>query len=142
MRTLITLTALVLAFGLSAPRDGAAAIRRAPTRAPAIFPRVVREDFVRRLAAKAPPAIEVQPVPDYRPPCCFEATLGSTCHLEADADGMCWLDAGDGCGPATMEGEEVVAYWPEGVRTMTASGSAYSRLRFSSGSPVARKRVP
>ncbi len=127
MRRTVALTALALVLGLTVASDGLAAIRRAPTRAAAVFPRIVREDFVRRLAAKAPPAIEVEPVRDYRPPCCFEATATSTCRVDADDDGMCWVDAGDGCGPAPTEGE-AVAYWPEGARLMTASGSAWGEV--------------
>jgi len=119
-------TALVLAVGLVASDDAVAAIRRAPTRAPAIFPRIVREDFVRRLAAKAPPALEVEPVRDYRPSCCFEATAESTCRVD-DTNAMCWLDAGDGCGPRAP-GEDVAAYWPEDVQLATASGLGWGEV--------------
>ena len=60
-----TALALALVIGLGAATDVLASIergRRPATRAvqrvPAVFPRVVRDDFVRRLAAKAPPSIE------------------------------------------------------------------------------------
>lgn len=124
--TTSAVTALALLVGILASDDAVAAIRRVPTRAPAIFPRIVREDFVRRLAAKAPPAVEVEPVRDYRPSCCFEATTESTCRVD-DTNAMCWLDAGDGCGP-TSPTDDVAAYWPEDVRVATASGSGWGEV--------------
>lgn len=130
-RITIASTAIALLLGLVATDDADAAIRkaavrRAPARAPAIFPRIVRDDFVRRLAAKAPPRIDVQPVRDYRPGCCFEATDEDTCRVD-DANAMCWLDAGDGCGPTTSD-ERLVAYWPEGVQVATASGARWGEV--------------
>jgi hypothetical protein len=119
-------TALALSLGLVAADDAVAAIRRAPNRAPTIFPRVVSEDFVRRLAAKAPPAFEVEPEKDYRPSCCFDATADSTCRVD-DGNAMCWLDAGDGCGPQTP-GADLAAYWPEDVQIATASGPAWGEV--------------
>jgi hypothetical protein len=101
--------------------DGLAAIRKGPVRPPAVFPRVVREDFVRRLAEKAPPVAVLQPARDYRPQCCFDGTDTSTCRVD-DANAMCWEDAGDGCGPRDG-GTGVVAYWPEDM-TFAAPSSA------------------
>src|SRR6185369_9372548 len=70
---------------------------------PATFPRVVREEFVSRLAAKVSPLVEIEPpLKDYRPECCFDGTADGTCHVD-DRNAMCWLDAGDGCGPALGE---------------------------------------
>jgi hypothetical protein len=134
----IAYTALALLIGLTTAFDASAAIepaakrgrapvaKRAVPRAPAVFPRVVRDDFVRRLAAKAPPSVEVQPTPDYRPGCCFEATDESTCRVD-DSNAMCWLDAGDGCGPRAMS-DDVAAYWPEGMQLATESGSAWGEV--------------
>ena len=119
-------TALALSLGLIAADDAVAAIRHAPKRAPAIFPRVVSEDFVRRLAAKAPPAFEVEPERDYRPSCCFEATTDSTCRVD-DSNAMCWLDAGDWCGPKAP-GDDLAAYWPEDVQLATASGPGWGEV--------------
>lgn len=117
MRRLAILVALALTAVFV--DDGVAAIRRAPTRAPAIFPRVVREDFVRRLAEKAPPVAMLEPERDYRPQCCFDATDDDTCRVD-DANATCWQDAGDGCGPQ-RDGGELVAYWPEDATVAVAS---------------------
>jgi hypothetical protein len=87
---------------------------------------VVRDDFVRRLAERVPPAIEVTATADYRPPCCFDAGSVSTCRV-GDEHATCWLDAGDGCGPAPV-GNEVAAYWPENVRVATASGERWGEV--------------
>lgn len=126
-RTLVVLAALVLAVAFV--DDGVAAIpktperatvvRRAPARVPVIFPRVVREDFVRRLAEKAPPVAMLEPERDYRPQCCFDATDETTCRVDDD-NAMCWQDAGDGCGPRA-ESDDVVAYWPEEPTIAVAS---------------------
>src|SRR5688572_33058498 len=76
MRRPAAATALALLVGLVAACHASAAIeptakrgamstkrvvKRAAPRASAIFPRIIRDDFVRRLAAQAPPSIEVQP---------------------------------------------------------------------------------
>jgi hypothetical protein len=96
-----------------------ASVRKAPPRAPAVFPRVVREDLVRRLAAKAPPLAVLEPVVDYRPQCCFEAPADGTCRVD-DANAMCWQDAGDGCGPRAAD-ENRLAYWSEDETVAVAS---------------------
>ena len=138
MQRLVAVTALALVCGLAAASDVAASIdhgakrakapvvRRAPVRAPAIFPRIVRDDFVQRLAAKTPPRFEVEPVRDYRPGCCFDATSESTCRAD-DTNAMCWLDAGDGCGPMPL-GDELVTYWPEDVQLATESGARWGEV--------------
>jgi hypothetical protein len=138
MQRLVAVTALTLVCAFAAPRVStasidhavkpptASAVRRAPSRAPAIFPRIVRDDFVQRLAAKTPPRYEVEPVRDYRPACCFEATDESTCRVD-DTNAMCWEDAGDGCGPMPI-GDELVAYWPEDVQIATESGARWGEV--------------
>lgn len=100
-------------------RPPAAAVRRTPPRPPAIFPRVVREDFVRRLAEKARPIAVLEPVRDYRPQCCFEVTPEGTCRVD-EANAMCWQDVGDGCGPSALEDGDL-EYWPEDASVMVAS---------------------
>lgn len=138
MSRLVAATVLVLVAGLSTAHDAVAsidrtqkrtpkaAVRRAPVRAPAIFPRVVRDDFVQRLAARTPPRFEVEPVRDYRPGCCFDATLESTCRVD-DTNEMCWLDAGDGCGPVAVS-DDVSAYWPEDLQIATESGARWGEV--------------
>lgn len=138
MRRPTAYTALALVIGLAAPawslaaihppakRAPAPAVKRAAPRAPAVFPRVVRDDYVRRLAAKAPPSIEVQPTRDYRPGCCFAATDASTCRVD-DGNAMCWLDAGDGCGPVAMS-DDLAAYWPENLQIATESGLGWGEV--------------
>lgn len=109
---------VVLVLVASAPAARAhAAIAKRPVRAAAVFPRIVREELVDRLAAKVVPAVApaaavVEPERDYRPRCCFDATNDSTCRVD-DANAMCWLDAGDGCGPAVLADGRPAAYWPE-----------------------------
>ncbi|MCC6766361.1 MAG: lytic transglycosylase domain-containing protein [Deltaproteobacteria bacterium] len=106
--------------GKGRSRSAATVVRRTPPpRPPAVFPRVVREDFVRRLAEKVPPIAVLEPVPDYRPQCCFAGTAASTCRSD-DANAMCWQDAGDGCGPRELE-DGLVAYWPEEAPVAGAS---------------------
>lgn len=122
----LALTALALVVALAVGRDASAAIRHAARPAPAIFPRVVRDDYVRRLAAKVPPAVTVEPTRDYRPRCCFDATDASTCRVD-DANAMCWLDAGDGCGPAAIT-DDVAAYWPENVQVAAESGARWGEV--------------
>jgi hypothetical protein len=138
MRRPTAYTALALVIGLAAPawsfaaihppakRAPAPTVKRAAPRAPAVFPRVVRDDYVRRLAAKAPPSIEVQPTRDYRPGCCFAATDESTCRVD-DGNAMCWLDAGDGCGPVAMS-DDLAAYWPENLQIATESGLGWGEV--------------
>ncbi len=120
------LTALAIVVAFLAAGEAAAAIRHAARPAPAIFPRVVRDDYVRKLAATVPPAVEVAPLRDYRPQCCFDATDESTCRVD-DTNAMCWLDAGDGCGPVPTS-LDVVAYWPEDVKVATESGVRWGEV--------------
>ena len=106
--------------------EGSAAVRHAARPAPAIFPRVVRDDYVRKLAATVPPAVDVAPMRDYRPQCCFDANDESTCRFD-DANAMCWVDAGDGCGPVPVN-DDVAAYWPEDVKVATESGARWGEV--------------
>ncbi len=138
MRHFAATTAFALVIGLvaaapsfaalhpPAKRAAARTVKRAAPRAPAVFPRIVRDDYVRRLAAKAPPSVDVQPMRDYRPGCCFAATDASTCRVD-ETNAMCWLDAGDGCGPVAMT-DDVVAYWPEDLRIATESGLGWGEV--------------
>lgn len=103
-----------------------AAVRAAPTRAKPAFPRVVREDFVKRLAAKAPPVVAIEPIGDYQPRCCFEPAPDSMCV--ANATDTCWIEAADGCGPERESTQQLPAYWPEGARRVAASGSRWGEV--------------
>ncbi len=126
MRSKLFLTWIAVCCALVTAGEVHAAIRRVPAQ-PVTFPRVVREDFVSRLAAKVSPLVAIEPTRDYRPGCCFEATDESTCRVD-DANEMCWLDAGDGCGPAFDVDGDVVAYWPENVRLETASSPRWGEV--------------
>jgi hypothetical protein len=119
--------ALVLGLLAVVSADGAhAAIRRQPARATAVFPRVVREDLVERLAAKVVPVAAIEPVRDYRPRCCFDATATSTCRFD-DANETCWLDAGDGCGPDLPAGE-LAGYWSESLPGSAEAGTRWGEV--------------
>ena len=129
--TVRLIVALVLVAFSPAARVHAAIAKR-PVRPAAVFPRIVREELVDRLAAKVVPAVvpaaRVEPVRDYRPRCCFDATENGTCRVD-DANTTCWLDAGDGCGPAPLAGGEPPTYWPETLPVVVAeSGTRWGEV--------------
>ena len=126
MRRIILLACLATAFVVVTTGVARGALRRTPSR-PTTFPRVVREDFVTRLAAKVKPLVAIEPAIDYRPRCCFEMTDDGTCRVD-DANAMCWLDAGDGCGPSFDRAGNVAAYWPESPLITTASSPRWGEV--------------
>lgn len=113
-------------LGLLSAGVARAAIHKQPVRAVAAFPRVVREDLVQRLAEKVVPVAAIEPVRDYRPRCCFDATSASTCRVD-DTNAMCWLDAGDGCGP-DLPDRAIAAYWPEDRPVVAESGTRWGEV--------------
>jgi hypothetical protein len=126
MHLILRFAIVLILLGAVTADAASAAIRKPAARAAAVFPRVVREDMVQRLAAKVVPVAAIEPVRDYRPRCCFESTPASTCRFD-DANAMCWLDAGDGCGPDVPTGA-VAAYWPEGVTMVAESGTRWGEV--------------
>ena len=122
MRPIVALTCLALVVSAATAGLASAAIHRAPLR-PATFPRVVREDFVSRLAAMVSPLVEIEPAHDYGPACCLAPVADAICRVD-DANAMCWLDAGDGCGPDLT----AAAYWPEDTRGPTASSPRWGEV--------------
>src|SRR6185369_17120800 len=125
MRHLLISTGIAMLAVVCAASIANAAIRRGSP--PASFPRVVREEFVSRLAAKVTPLVEIEPQKDYRPGCCFDATADSTCRID-DGNAMCWLDAGDGCGPVLDESGQIAAYWPEDAKVASASSPKWGEV--------------
>jgi hypothetical protein len=127
MRLTVATIVVTLVTGLVAVDDGVAAIRRGAARVPATFPRVVREDFVRRLAEKVSPLVAIEPGPEYAPGCCFDARPDGTCRVD-DANTTCWLDAGDGCGPLLAADADAGAYWPEDGWVVTTSSPRWGEV--------------
>jgi hypothetical protein len=127
MHSLVRLSVVAVVLVLACAASVQASIRPPSARAAAVFPRVVREDLVERLAAKVVPVLEIEPLRVSVPGCCFDATPDSTCRVD-DGDAMCLADAGDGCGPAFVADREAPPYWPETVPVVAESGSRWGEV--------------